>query len=191
MHLYVIRHGQTTGDVEDRYGGSYDDHLTPLGISQAKTMAESMLDKNIEIIFVSPLIRAQETAKILHDTLQVEVKTIEDIRERNQNGILSGMIRSEAKLKYPELAEKVNNPLNTIEGAESFDDFRKRILAAINSVVESGYETVAVVTHGGPMRRIMENLLNLTPDAKIEDCGWMLLDYKEGKYELVKKVGIS
>lgn len=26
-----IRHGETTGDVEDRYGGTYDDALSPNG----------------------------------------------------------------------------------------------------------------------------------------------------------------
>lgn len=28
MKIFLIRYGETTGDVEDRYGGWYDDHLT-------------------------------------------------------------------------------------------------------------------------------------------------------------------
>ena len=31
MLIYLARHGETTGDVEDRYGGDYDDHLTEKG----------------------------------------------------------------------------------------------------------------------------------------------------------------
>ncbi len=48
MKLIFIRHGETTGDVEDRYGGDYDDNLTAKGHEQAKkfswrTMAEQTL----------------------------------------------------------------------------------------------------------------------------------------------------
>lgn len=35
MKIYLIRHGQTTGDVEDRYGGAYDDELTDKGKNEA------------------------------------------------------------------------------------------------------------------------------------------------------------
>jgi broad specificity phosphatase PhoE len=31
MNLFFIRHGETTGDVEGRYGGDYDDRLTEKG----------------------------------------------------------------------------------------------------------------------------------------------------------------
>lgn len=190
MHIYIIRHGQTTGDIEDRFGGDYDDHLTPLGINQATQMSDSLMNANIEVIFASPLIRAQETAKLLQLSIGVEIITVKDLKERNQNGILTGMIRSEAREKYPELAEQVKDPKNTIEGAESFEDFRKRVIAAIHSIANSGYDTVAVITHGGPIRRILENILQMSSDAKIDDCAWILLDYKEGKFELTKKTGI-
>lgn len=191
MKIYVIRHGQTTGDVEDRYGGDYDDHLTPLGISQAKDLADSLMNENIEIMYVSPLIRAQETAKLLQNVLGVEIETVKDLKERNQNGVLTGMVRSEAQKKYPELVEKVKDPHNTIEGAEDFGAFSKRVVEAVNKIANSGFETVAVVTHGGPIRRMLENVLLGSPDAKIEDCGWLLMDYKDGIYTLEKKKGIT
>ena len=35
MNIYLVRHGQTTGDLENRYGGDYDDHLTELGKQQS------------------------------------------------------------------------------------------------------------------------------------------------------------
>jgi len=42
MKLFLIRHGQTTGDLEDRYGGTYDDHLTELGHEQLQATAEKL-----------------------------------------------------------------------------------------------------------------------------------------------------
>lgn len=191
VNIYVIRHGQTTGDVEDRYGGDYDDHLTPLGINQAKELADSLMNAGIEVIFASPLIRTQETAKILQASIGVEVETVSNLRERNQNGVLTGMIRSEAKAKYPQLVEDVKDPNKTIEGAEDFNLFRHRVIEAIHGIANSGYDTVAVVTHGGPIRRILENMLQAGGAYKIDDCSWLLIKAKEGSFELVKKVGIS
>ena len=39
VKIYLIRHGETTGDVEDRYGGAYDDHLSEKEKAQARELA--------------------------------------------------------------------------------------------------------------------------------------------------------
>ena len=51
MKIFLIRHGETTSDVEDRYGGDYDDHLTEKGEQQSEELAEILKDKNIQVIF--------------------------------------------------------------------------------------------------------------------------------------------
>lgn len=35
MKIYLIRHGESTSDVENRYGGTYNDHLTQKGKAQS------------------------------------------------------------------------------------------------------------------------------------------------------------
>ena len=54
MKIYLIRHGQTTGDVEDRFGGTYDDHLSDEGVSQVNKMSKMIYNLGIQIIFSSP-----------------------------------------------------------------------------------------------------------------------------------------
>jgi len=49
MRIYLIRHGQTTGDLGDRYGGDYEDHLTEEGKKQSQKLANKLKNKNIEI----------------------------------------------------------------------------------------------------------------------------------------------
>jgi len=71
MKIYLIRHGETTGDIDDRFGGDYDDHLTQRGKSQAQELAEKLKGKRIEIIFVSPRIRAKETAEEVRKILKL------------------------------------------------------------------------------------------------------------------------
>jgi len=73
-------------------------------------LAEQLRDKGIEALFVSPLIRAQETATILRNTR----KQSSIQKKRLENAIAmafwTGMIKSEAKEKYPEAAEQVKCP---------------------------------------------------------------------------------
>jgi broad specificity phosphatase PhoE len=170
MKIYLIRHGQTTGDVENRYGGSYDDELSNEGEVQAHKLADKLSDSGIQTIFCSPLIRAQQTAKITNTKLNCEIKTIENLRERNQNAILSGMTRDEAKEKYPELVEQVRDYKNTIPGAESYDDFAERIKKAFMEIANStGYSTIGIVTHGGPIRVIFREILK-DREIDVADC---------------------
>lgn len=191
MKLYVIRHGQTTGDVENLYGGDYDDYLTDLGVKQASEMAKSLKDFGIEVIFASPKIRAQETAKILQKELKVDIKDAYDMRERNQNGPLTGMNRDEAKAKYPELVEQVKDWRNTIVGAEDSGKFTQRVVNSFKEIAKSDYKTVAVVTHGGPIRRILAHIVNMEKNYDIEDCAWAEVDYVNGLASIVRLNGIT
>lgn len=49
MKIYLIRHGETTGDIEGRFGGDYDDHLTEQGKQQATTLGEQLKAAEIEV----------------------------------------------------------------------------------------------------------------------------------------------
>jgi broad specificity phosphatase PhoE len=181
MKIYIIRHGQTTGDVEDRYGGAYDDELTDKGKIQTHELADKLGDSGIQILFCSPLIRAQQTAKILKTKLNCEIKTIEDFRERNKNGILSGMTKDEAKTKFPELVEQLKDYRNQIQGAESQEDFVKRIKKAFSEVTNNtNHTTIGIVTHGGPIWAIFSDILNDNGLVHIGDCAYVVL-IKEGQ----------
>lgn len=191
MRIYVIRHGQTTSDIENRYGGGYDDHLTDLGVSEVKKLAEEIKDFGIEILFVSPKIRTNETAKIINEKINVPVKIVDGFQERDQNGILTGMKRDEAIEKYPELVELLKDKLNTIEGAEGYEPFKNRVVEAFNEVAKTDYKTVAIITHGGPIRRIFGDILGMEAKWEIADCGWLEIDEINGEFKLLKTSGIK
>ena len=188
MKIYLVRHGQTTGDVEDRYGGDYDDHLTDEGKSQSKVLAKKLKNKNIEIIFSSPRIRAEETAKIVADALKIPMQTVEDIRERNAYGILTGMIKSEAKIKYPKEFEEAKSYKNTITDAEEYDHFKERILASFEEITSKDQKTIAIITHGGPISCFFREVLKKEIFG-LRDCGMVELE-KNGDYKIVKVDGL-
>ncbi len=188
MKIYLIRHGQTTGDVEDRYGGDYDDHLTEEGRSQSQKLAENLKNKNIEKIFSSPLIRAQETAKIVADTLGIELQTIENIRERNFYGILTGMVKSEAQVKFPKEFEEVKSYKNTTTGAEEYGHFKQRILSVVDEIAAGPEKIIAIITHGGPISCFFREVLKKEIFG-LKDCGVAELE-KNGEYKLIKVDGL-
>jgi broad specificity phosphatase PhoE len=190
MKIFLCRHGQTTGDIEDRYGGDYEDQLTIAGRDQARQLANELTDKNIEIIFTSPRIRARETADILKSVLNTEVRVIENLRERNHYGILSGMVKAEAQKKYPEETEKVKNYKTCASGGEDYNSLLERIKPVLSEIFNSGFKTVVAVTHGGVIRAIFRDLLHLG-EIKLGDCACAELEFDGNQIKIIKLNGIS
>jgi broad specificity phosphatase PhoE len=167
MKIYLIRHGQTTGDLEDRYGGSYDDHLTELGKNQLRETADRLVGCGIEIIFSSPLIRAKESAEIISSKIGCPIEGTEGLKERHY-GILTGLTKPEALERYPDTVESHKNPKNTDPKGESYVDFQIRVIKSFNEIKEKDFKTIAIVSHGGPIKQILSYLKMPVPE-KLED----------------------
>ncbi|MDO8646788.1 MAG: histidine phosphatase family protein [Candidatus Diapherotrites archaeon] len=191
VKIFLIRHGETTGDVENRYGGDFDDCLSEKGKLQAKALAEKLSGKGIEVIFHSPRKRAAETAKVIAAKLNVEMKVVDDLRERNQYGVLTGLVKSEAKAKFPKEVEKLSKHKyrNFVSGSEDYDFFAKRVIAAFKKISSEDYKKIAIITHGGPISTLARGLLNLGEFKILGDCSIMILEAKNGKYLLVSLQG--
>lgn len=178
--IYFIRHGETTGDVEDRYGGKYDDELSPHGQEQAAAMAQELKSRGITRIVASPLLRARQTAAVLAGAIGASVEVIEGMRERDQYGPLSGMTKAEAKARHPDWVELLKDKFNTLPGAEPYEASRTRIEAAVAGLLNRE-GTTAVVWHGGPMRILFRHILAHGELAHIGDCAWVEVTFTNGQ----------
>ena len=67
--VYLIRHGQTQGNLERLYIGSTDQPLCPLGRAALGGRTMPPVDR----VYVSPLRRCRETAAILYPGLPQEL----------------------------------------------------------------------------------------------------------------------
>lgn len=168
--IFLIRHGESTSDIEDRFGGDYDDQLTEKGIKQSQELAGKLAGKGIEVIFASPRFRALETARTVAVKLKVELKIVEDLRERNRWGILTGMVKSEAVEKYPELVKLLPDTSSTLPAGEAYEPFKERILKALDSILNCEFKTIGIITHGGPIRLIFREILKLGELKELPDC---------------------
>jgi len=188
MKIYIIRHGETTSDVEKRYGGDYDDHLTEKGMNQSRQLADKLRGKGIQIIYHSSRIRATETAHILGNVLGAELKAVDDIRERNNYGILTGMLKSEALKKYPEEAEKLmaDNLHHNVKGSENYESFKRRIMSAFGGILsDDSHETIAIISHSGPISCFVREYLKLGEFKHIGDCGFLEIEKNNKRLSII------
>ena len=101
--LYLIRHGQSIYNLENRFTGWKDVDLTDLGTSQAKEAAKLLQDESFDLAFTSNLYRAQKTLDIILDELNMSLDVIknEALNERDYGDLVS-QNKSEAAEKFPE-----------------------------------------------------------------------------------------
>ena len=72
--LYLIRHGQSAGNAEGRFGGHGPTPLSDLGKRQAERTAEMLAKEGVSAIYASDLLRAIQTAEPLAELIKVSVK---------------------------------------------------------------------------------------------------------------------
>jgi len=65
MKIYIVRHGQTNSNIENKLLGVADEDINETGIGQAKKAKENLRNKKIDVCFSSPLKRTKQTASII------------------------------------------------------------------------------------------------------------------------------
>ncbi|WP_083861774.1 histidine phosphatase family protein [Halomonas sp. KM-1] len=189
--VYLIRHGQTTGDIENRFGGAYDDYLTDLGKEQSRQVARDLNNSPLSMVYSSSLNRALETADIIADCLDVPRGVLPEFRECNRYGILSGMTKHEALQHHPQEVAKLKDPVGTVTGAESYRDFRQRVTAAFERLFTEGAQgEIALVTHGGVFRLLLRDILGLG-EASVGDCARIKLWVGQKGIRVIEQHGIN
>lgn len=197
MKIYLIRHSESIDDIEDCYGGIADFALSENGIKKVEQYEIENL--GIEKIYTSPYKRAYQTAKISNKKLNVDLEIIDNIRECNSYGILSGVNKEKAKniFSYVFNMEEYKNTgyyLGTsFLGGEDINEFDKRVEEGIREIISKSKElnTIAIVTHGGVYRSIYKNILKVNKKIEeMEDLATTELTYDDGKFEIINKKGI-
>lgn len=191
MKILFVRHGESVDDIEDRYGGSADFDLTEKGKKQVLEASKkiSSLDEKFEVILSSPLKRAFQSAEIISNELGLEVEVLEYLKERNLNGVLTGLTRSEAKKKYPEVVE-THNRWEYVDGSERTEDFNNRVKNAIQYLLKMQYGSLVAVTHGLFLKAFFKEFLNIDV-KKVGDGGFVLLEETHGGFRILSKDGIE
>jgi len=149
--LYLIRHGQSAGNAEGRFGGHGPTPLSELGQRQAELTAEALSKENISAVYSSDLYRAVQTAEPLSRLASVPVLTKAAFRERNV-GVLEGLTFDESKQHHPKdyYALVNRNYHHVITGGESYRQLVKRAMDEVWEIIRKHQgERVTIFSHTG------------------------------------------
>ncbi len=164
IKLYVVRHGETDFNVQNRYAGKMDISLNEKGRLQAVEISQKIADLPIDIIISSTKKRALQTAEIINEGLNKPLITSELLIERDL-GKFEGLTRDDVKLIYPALWETkaLHKLKNREHKGESVEDVIKRAQLIVSELKENYQEqTILLVTHGYISRMINMVIKNLS-----------------------------
>jgi probable phosphoglycerate mutase len=134
MEIIIIRHAQPEW-VKDGLN-VVNPPLTKLGFQQAELLAESLRHSTFDEIFVSPLLRAKQTAEPVLQVLNREIVTadwLEEIRDPMWHGT------PEERAQEAWKAEKQKNSHDRwlgLDGGENVSDFVNRINEGTSAFLE-------------------------------------------------------
>lgn len=149
--VLLIRHGQSQGNAEKRFGGHSPTPLSELGRRQAEATARALASEQVAAIYSSDLLRAVETAEPLARACGLEVRACEAFRERNV-GQMEGLTFEEAAEAYPEEYGALlrRDFEHVLSGGESYRQLLERAARELDRAIERHRgETIALFTHTG------------------------------------------
>ena len=179
-HLYLIRHGQSAGNAEGRFGGHGPTPLSALGLEQAEKTAKVLAKEGIHAIYSSDLTRAVQTAEPLAKLLNLPIHTSEAFRERNV-GVLQGLTFDESKQRFPDdyYALINRNIHHVITEGESYRHLLRRITAELRNILRNhNRQRIAIFSHTGAICYLTLHLMGAihrgtktTPWIITSNCG--------------------
>ncbi|MBI4523293.1 MAG: histidine phosphatase family protein [Deltaproteobacteria bacterium] len=165
--LIVVRHGQTTWNIEKRWQGHFDSPLTPQGERQAHLLAARLKHRRFSALYSSDLGRAYQTARIISDATGHSVVADARLRERNL-GIFQALTDEEIRTAYPEEYERhrLRDPDYIVPGGESLRQQVERNISFLDQLAKNhSGQCIVVVTHGGVLNGLFRHALFIPLEA--------------------------
>jgi probable phosphoglycerate mutase len=177
--LTLLRHGDP--DWAPGGGPSVEDPgLTPFGRRQADTVAAALARTPVDFLYVSPCLRARETAAPIEAATGRVARVIDGLAEIGV--AVTGLTQEDVDRYFQEATQR---PLvehwEGWPGAESFHDFHARVTGALNGLLathgmhptrEHDFTvwnapeppvSILVVAHGGTNAVLLAHLLDVRP----------------------------
>ncbi len=129
--LLLIRHGQTSWNVEHRLPGQTSGvELNEAGRQQAARLADALTVIPISAIISSPLERAQETARIIAQPRKLEIQFEPDLMDI-ELGHWTGQSYDELSKNDAAWKAFVKDPTTGPDDVETFPQVQERAVAAV------------------------------------------------------------
>ncbi|MCJ7749887.1 MAG: histidine phosphatase family protein [Armatimonadetes bacterium] len=161
--LILVRHGETEWNLAGRIQGHSDSRLTARGAEQGRRAAERLAGLDISTVYASDLGRARETGEIIAAPHGLAVTTVQGLRERCY-GAFEGRTAEEIRTDDPGAFERWLGDRQGLAppGGETQQELSERVMGALRGIAGAHPgETVAIATHGGPIKSAVFAVLEI------------------------------
>ena len=158
----IVRHAETSANVEGVWHGSIDTPLTDHGRRQAQRVALHVARTRPDLVavYASPLERARHTAAPIAERLGLGVEIHEDLREYDL-GEWEGKTYRELVKEWQLFDRMLREPDWQPGGGESARAVGQRLGAALCKLAEQHPgKRILVVTHGGALTLALGHLVD-------------------------------
>ena len=157
MKIYAARHGQTQWNLENKICGRTDQPLTETGLVQAELLAEKVKDLNLDLIIVSPMLRARQTADPTAERYGIPV-IVDDRLIEQDYGIYEGADRQD-----PGFLANKRQFAYRYPGGESMMDVAHRVYSLLGEIGQKYPDkNILLLCHGGVCRVIRTYFEDMT-----------------------------
>lgn len=163
MKLYLVRHGQTEGNLNNIYQDNTDT-LSAVGKEQARILGERFKKIPLDAILSSPILRAFETTQEIAKHHKLAIQKIEELTERRWPKELAGK-----SFKDPSIIElrnfmkqkELEDPSWHYSDEESFNDLVERAFKFLKIAegMASNHKHVLVVSHARFLKLLLGVIL--------------------------------
>jgi broad specificity phosphatase PhoE len=170
--LVLVRHAETNAAMRGHCYGRLDVGLSPEGRRQARELGAALGDARLAAVYSSPLVRALDTAAAIAAPHGLEPVADDGLREIDF-GEVEGLLYEEIEAERPELFRQWTETPGSVRfpGGEALADLRARVLPTVAEIRERhAGEVVALVAHGGVIRVVLAEALDL-PDGALFRLG--------------------
>jgi len=187
-HFILVRHGQTEWNRIERFRGRADVPLNETGLAQAEATGRRVASEWQPVaIYSSPLSRAIRTADAISRYSNLSILTHPGLTDIHY-GEWQGLTYAEVRQRYPYILQmRVQDPIGyAAPGGETVGQMTARVCAAIEEIAaKHDGGSVLVVTHGGPLRAVVCDLLAVEPRRgwriMVENCSVTVIEITAGQ----------
>ena len=147
--LYLMRHGETVFNVQERIQGWVDSPLTEHGIEQARAAGRSLAEHGVvfDHAYCSTAERASDTLELVLEAMgqPLPYERMKALREHYH-----GKLEAESERLNRDVAMDEMDAFYRYFGGETLGETRDRVVPALLDIMERPeHENVLVVSHAG------------------------------------------
>ena len=196
-NVLLIRHGQSKGNAERRFGGHTATPLSARGHRQAELTARTLKSESLTAIYSSDLARAIETARPLSKLTGLPIHDTNAFRERSV-GVMEGLTFEAAAQQHPEqYAALLRRDFeHVLTGGESYRQLLDRAREKLDEIIEQNRGgKIAVFSHTGTICILALHLMGALDSPELKpvwisssNCGITRFELREDGFVRVLNV---